>query len=130
MATALILVSPRLTLAGIVNPPGTVDPGLKQLVAYVASNAARCRYRQAHRSTHAGVDAERSEHAFLNGFRCRHNEHGDLLCCDVRAANAELHGPAAPACTADAIHNSCQYLAAVSKGAISAGTSMTHWRCA
>ena len=52
-----------LMLAGTINGPGTVDPGLKQLVAYVASNAAGCRYCQAHTSAHAahaGVDARRS----------------------------------------------------------------------
>jgi uncharacterized peroxidase-related enzyme len=56
-----------MVLAGTVNGPGTVDPGLKQLVAYVASNAAGCRYCQAHTSTHAahaGVEVEKIEHAF------------------------------------------------------------------
>jgi uncharacterized peroxidase-related enzyme len=56
-----------MMLAGAVNGPGTVDPGLKQLVAYVASNAAGCRYCQAHTSahaSHAGVQAEKIEHAF------------------------------------------------------------------
>lgn len=55
------------TLAGAVIGPGTVDPGLKQLVAYVASSAAGCRYCQAHTSAHAaqfGVPAEKIEHAF------------------------------------------------------------------
>ena len=56
-----------LMLAGTINGPGMVDPGLKQLVAYVASNAAGCRYCQAHTSahaSHAGVQAEKIEHAF------------------------------------------------------------------
>jgi len=56
-----------MMLAGTINGPGTVDPGLKQLVAYVASNAAGCRYCQAHTSTHAahaGVDPDKVEHAF------------------------------------------------------------------
>jgi len=56
-----------MMLAGTVNGPGTVDPGLKQLVAYVASNAAGCRYCQAHTSahaSHAGVHVEKIEHAF------------------------------------------------------------------
>ncbi len=56
-----------MLLAGAVNGPGTVDSGLKQLVAYVASNAAGCRYCQAHTSahaSHAGVDVEKVEHAF------------------------------------------------------------------
>jgi uncharacterized peroxidase-related enzyme len=56
-----------MLLVGTVNGPGTVDPGLKQLVAYVASNAAGCRYCQAHTSAHAahaGVEVEKIEHAF------------------------------------------------------------------
>lgn len=56
-----------MVLAGTINGSGTVDAGLKQLVAYVASNAAGCRYCQAHTSTHAahvGVAAEKIEHAF------------------------------------------------------------------
>jgi uncharacterized peroxidase-related enzyme len=56
-----------MVLAGTINGPGAVDPGLKQLVAYVASNAAGCRYCQAHTSAHAahaGVDVEKIEHAF------------------------------------------------------------------
>jgi len=54
-------------LAGTVIGPGTVDPGLKQLIAYVASNASGCRYCQAHTSAHAarfGVAPEKIEHAF------------------------------------------------------------------
>lgn len=56
-----------MILAGGINGPGTVDPGLKQLVAYVASNAAGCRYCQAHTSTnaaHLGVEVDKIEHAF------------------------------------------------------------------
>jgi uncharacterized peroxidase-related enzyme len=56
-----------MVLAGTVNGPGTVDPGLKQLAAYVASTAAGCRYCQAHTSasaSHAGVEVEKIEHAF------------------------------------------------------------------
>ncbi len=56
-----------MMLAGTINGPGTVDPGLKQLVAYVASNAAGCRYCQAHTSAHAahvGVAVEKIERAF------------------------------------------------------------------
>ena len=56
-----------LVLAGSINGPGTVEPGLKQLVAYVASAAAGCRYCQAHTSAHAahiGIQAEKIEHAF------------------------------------------------------------------
>lgn len=56
-----------MVLAGTINGPGTVDPGLKQLAAYVASNAAGCRYCQAHTSAHAahaGIQVEKIEHAF------------------------------------------------------------------
>lgn len=56
-----------MMLAGTINGPGAIDPGLKQLVAYVASNAAGCRYCQAHASTHAahaGIDPDKIEHAF------------------------------------------------------------------
>jgi uncharacterized peroxidase-related enzyme len=56
-----------MRLAGTVNGPGTIEPGLKQLVAYVTSRAAGCRYCQAHTSTHAahaGVDPQKIEHAF------------------------------------------------------------------
>ena len=61
------ILQPFMLLAGAINGPGTVDPGLKQLVAYVASNAAGCRYCQAHTSahaTHAGIAEEKIEHAF------------------------------------------------------------------
>jgi len=56
-----------MMLAGVINGPGVVDSGLKQLVAYVASNAAGCRYCQAHTSAnaaHLGVEVEKIEHAF------------------------------------------------------------------
>ena len=56
-----------MMLAGAINGPGTVDTGLKQLVAYVASNAAGCRYCQAHTSAHAahaGIAADKIAHAF------------------------------------------------------------------
>jgi uncharacterized peroxidase-related enzyme len=61
------ILRPFSMLAGAVIGPGTVDPGLKQLVAYVASNASGCRYCQAHTSAHAerfGVPAAKIEHAF------------------------------------------------------------------
>jgi uncharacterized peroxidase-related enzyme len=48
---------------------GSVDPGLKRLVAYVASNAAGCRYCQAHTASFAdeqlGVDEDKVRNAFL-----------------------------------------------------------------
>ena len=40
-------------LGGAVLGPGTVDRALKQLVAFMASNAAGCRYCQAHTSAQA-----------------------------------------------------------------------------
>ncbi|MQA74471.1 MAG: carboxymuconolactone decarboxylase family protein [Solirubrobacterales bacterium] len=54
-------------LAGEVTGPGTVDRGLKQLVAYVASATHGCRYCQAHtgqRATSLGVDPAKLRHAF------------------------------------------------------------------
>ncbi len=54
-------------LAGAVLIGGTLEKPLKQLVAYVASNAAGCRYCQAHtskRSTEFGVQADKIQHAF------------------------------------------------------------------
>ena len=54
-------------LAGEVMIGGTLERPLKQLVAYVASNANGCRYCQAHtgkRSTEFGVGAEKIQHAF------------------------------------------------------------------
>ncbi len=56
--------------AGFVGPvlgPGEVDPALKQLVAFVASRAAGCRYCQAHtaHSAHrAGTSEEKIQAAF------------------------------------------------------------------
>lgn len=54
-------------LGGTVLGGGQLDPGLKQLVAFVASNAAGCRYCQAHTSHSAerrGVSAEKIRAAF------------------------------------------------------------------
>ena len=54
-------------LAGTVLGSGEVDPGLKQLVALIVSNAAGCRYCQAHTSHSAerrGVESEKIEAAF------------------------------------------------------------------
>jgi len=56
-----------MALAGTVLNSGEVDPGLKQMVAYVSSNAAGCRYCQAHTSHNAvkrGVSAEKMARAF------------------------------------------------------------------
>ena len=53
--------------AGTVLGSGELDPGLKQLIAYVASNASGCRYCQAHTSHSAekrGVSADKISEAF------------------------------------------------------------------
>jgi uncharacterized peroxidase-related enzyme len=58
-----------LELNRVVLGTGTVDKGLKRLVAHVASNAAGCRYCSAHTGSFAderlGVDAEKVRNAFL-----------------------------------------------------------------
>ena len=54
-------------MAGLVLSAGSVDPGLKQLVAFVSSTAAGCRYCQAHTShsaTRRGVSEEKISAAF------------------------------------------------------------------
>ena len=54
-------------LAGAVMLAGRLEPELKQLVAFVASNAAGCRYCQAHTShsaRHAGADPGKLDAAF------------------------------------------------------------------
>lgn len=54
-------------LGGTVLGPGEIDPGLKQLIAFVSSNASGCRYCQAHTSHSAekrGVANEKISAAF------------------------------------------------------------------
>lgn len=54
-------------LAGRVLGPGAIEPGLKNLVSFVSSNAAGCRYCQAHTShtaVHQGVSPEKVDAAF------------------------------------------------------------------
>jgi len=54
-------------MAGVVLGSGSVDPGLKQLVAFVTSTASGCRYCQAHTShsaTRRGVSEEKISAAF------------------------------------------------------------------
>ena len=54
-------------LAGTILGSGEVDRGLKQLVAFVSSNASGCRYCQAHTSHNAvkmGVSTEKLQAAF------------------------------------------------------------------
>ena len=53
--------------AGTILGPGTIDAGLKQLIALMASNAAGCRYCQAHTSHSAerrGVGTEKIDAVF------------------------------------------------------------------
>ena len=54
-----------LALGGaVLGPGGTLDPGLKQMIAHIASAAAGCRYCQAHtseRASHAGIAPEKIE---------------------------------------------------------------------
>ena len=55
------------SFAGTVLGSGELDPGLKQLIAYVASNASGCRYCQAHTSHVAekrGVSVDKISEAF------------------------------------------------------------------
>ena len=55
------------SLAGTVLGQGEIDPGLKQLIAYVVSNAAGCRYCQAHtahNATRRGITEEKIQSAF------------------------------------------------------------------
>ena len=69
-------------LSGSVLMGGELDPALKQLVAFVASNAAGCRYCQAHTahgSERAGVPPEKLAAAF-------EFETNDLFCEAERAA--------------------------------------------
>ena len=82
-----------LMLAGTINGPGTVDPGLKQLVAYVASNAAGCRYCQAHTSAHAA-------HAGVAGRE-------DRARLRVRDPSDLLATPSAPRCAWRATRRWC-----------------------
>jgi uncharacterized peroxidase-related enzyme len=61
------IASAWASLASAIVGPGTVDRGLKQLVAYVASSTHGCRYCQAHTAHSAerlGVDPEKLYHAF------------------------------------------------------------------
>jgi len=54
-------------LGSTVLGPGEVDPGLKQLIAFVSSNASGCRYCQAHTSHSAekrGVETAKIGEAF------------------------------------------------------------------
>ena len=54
-------------LGGTILNTGELEAGLKQLIAYVSSNASGCRYCQAHTSHNAsnrGVDAEKIDEAF------------------------------------------------------------------
>lgn len=61
------IVRAFVPLAAAVMGPGTVSPQLKQLVAYIASTAAGCRYCQAHTAAttaHLDMPAEKLEAAW------------------------------------------------------------------
>ncbi len=61
------LLSAFGTLGGTILGSGQVEPGLKQLIAFVSSNASGCRYCQAHTSHSAekrGVATDKIEAAF------------------------------------------------------------------
>ena len=83
-------------LAKTVLGPGEVDPGLKQLVAFVSSNASGCRYCQAHTSHNAvkmGVTPEKMHAAF-------EFQSSDLFTEAERAAlNLALHAGMVPNAT-------------------------------
>ncbi len=69
-------------MAGLILSGGSVEPGLKQLVAFVSSTASGCRYCQAHTShsaTHRGVSEEKIAAAF-------EFESSDLFCEAERCA--------------------------------------------
>jgi len=62
-----ILRAFSMLVGSVLGPAGSIDPGLKQLVAYVASNATGCRYCQAHTAhgaVHRGVSPEKLDAAF------------------------------------------------------------------
>ena len=51
-------------MGAIIGPDATLDPGLRQMIAHIASSAAGCRYCQAHTAHgagHAGVSKEKIE---------------------------------------------------------------------
>ncbi len=87
------LLSQFTALASTVLNTGQVDPGLKQLVAYVTSNAAGCRYCQAHTSHNAvkrGISREKMSKAF-------EFDQSDLFSVAERAAlRVALHGGTVP----------------------------------
>ena len=51
-------------MGAIIGPDAVLDPGLRQMIAHIASSAAGCRYCQAHTAhgaDHAGVSQEKIE---------------------------------------------------------------------
>ena len=55
-------------LGGVILGSGSIDPGLKQLVAHVSSTASGCRYCQAHTASTAarrGVSSDKIEEVWL-----------------------------------------------------------------
>lgn len=87
------MLSSFATMAGTILSTGSIDPGLKQLIAHVTSNAAGCRYCQAHTSHNAerrGISAEKIAHVF-------EFEQNDLFSAAERAAlRVALYGGTVP----------------------------------
>ncbi len=80
-------------LGGTVLGPGEVDAGLKQLVAFVTSNASGCRYCQAHTSHSAekrGVETKKISEAFEFETSDRFTE------AERAALRVALHGGTSP----------------------------------
>lgn len=62
-----ILRAFSMLVGAVLGPAGSIDPGLRQLVAHVASNATGCRYCQAHTAhgaVHRGVSQQKLDAAF------------------------------------------------------------------
>ena len=65
------LLSAMAGAFGVILGPGELDPGLKRLISFVTSNAAGCRYCQAHTShaaERAGVSAEKIAAQLIGGL--------------------------------------------------------------
>lgn len=80
-------------LGGTVLGPGEVDAGLKQLIAFVSSNASGCRYCQAHTSHSAekrGVETGKIAEAFEFESSSKFND------AERAALRVALHGGTSP----------------------------------
>lgn len=79
--------------AGTVLGPGEIDAGLKQLIAFVSSNASGCRYCQAHTSHGAekrGVSTEKINAAF------EFESSAKFTAAERAALRVALHGGTVP----------------------------------